>query len=73
MLVQQTEQDFQQQIPNVKYDEPFRSAKINSIKNHNREDLDALDCLKKRKENQKRENLLEMLKQKLRMHLKINF
>ena len=70
MLEQQTEEDFQQQIANVKHDDPFISAKANSIKNHNREDLDALNCLKKRKENQKRENLLGMFKQKLRMHLK---
>ena len=51
VLEQQTEEDFQQQIANVKHDDPFISAKTNSIKNHNREDLDALNCLKKRKEN----------------------
>ena len=70
VLEQQTEEDFQQQIANVKHDDPFISAKTDSIKNHNSEDLDELNCLKKRKENQKRENLLGMLKQKLRMHLK---
>ena len=49
VLEQQIEQDFQQQIANVKHGVPFRSARINSIKNSNREDLDALDSLKKKR------------------------
>ena len=48
MLEQQIEQDFQQQIVNIKHDNPLRSAKISSIKNQNKEDLDALDCFKTR-------------------------
>ena len=67
---QKIEQNFQQQIANVKRDNPFRSAKINSIKNHSKEDLDALECLKKMKKNQKRESLLEMLKQNWKTYLK---
>ena len=70
VLELQIGQDFQQQITNIKHDDPFRSARINSVKNSNREDLDALDCFKKKKENRKRENSLAMLKQKLKMHLK---
>ena len=35
VLEKEIEQNFQQQIANVKHDNPFRSAKINSIKNHN--------------------------------------
>ena len=46
VLQQQIEQDFQQQVANVKHGDPFRSARINSIKNQNKEDVDALDCLK---------------------------
>ena len=42
---QQIEQDVQQQIANVKHDDPFRSAIMNSIKYQNKEDLDALECL----------------------------
>ena len=57
VLEQQIEQNFQQQIANVKHDKPFRSVKINLITNQHREDLDALKALKKR------ENLLKMLKQ----------
>ena len=48
MLEQQIEQDFQQQIVNIKHDNPLRSAKISSTKNQNKEDLDALDCFKTR-------------------------
>ena len=48
MLEQQIEQDFQQQIVNIKHDNPLRSAKISSIKNQNKEDLDALDYFKTR-------------------------
>ena len=48
----------------IKQDDPFRSVIMNSIKNHNKEDLDALKSLKKKniKENLKRENLLQTLK-----------
>ena len=48
VLEQQIEQNFQQQIANVKHDKPFRSVKINLITNQHREDLDALKALKKR-------------------------
>ena len=49
VLEQQTEQDFQQQIVNIKHgNPPLRSAKISSIKNQNKEDLDALHCFKTR-------------------------
>ena len=37
VLEQEIEQNFQQQIANVNHDNPFRSVKINSIKNHNNE------------------------------------
>ena len=62
VLEQHIEQDFQQQIANVKHDDSFRSAKINSIKNQNKE--------KTREKNQKRENLLKMLKQNWMKRLK---
>ena len=48
VLEQQIEHNFQQRIANVKHDNPFRSVKINLIKNQHREDLDALKALKKR-------------------------
>ena len=48
MLQQHIEHDFQQQIANLKHDKLFRSAKINSMKNQNSEDLDPLIALKKK-------------------------
>ena len=61
ILEKQIEQNFQQQIANVKYDDSFRSAQITSI--NNQEERDVLECLKnKEKKNQKRENKLKMLK-----------
>ena len=53
MLEQQIEQDCQQQIANVKHEDPFRSGRINSIKYQNKEDLDIVDCLKNKEKNQK--------------------
>ena len=53
----------------MKYDHPFRSAKINLIKKQNSGDLDALEALKKRK-NLKKEKLLEILRQNWIMYLK---
>lgn len=70
ILEQEVEPNFQRQIPNVIYDDPFRSPKINPIKNDNKKDIDVLESLKKMKENQKRENLQEMLKQNWKMRLK---
>ena len=62
VLEQQIEHNFQQQIANVKHGNPFRSVKINLIKNQHGEDLNAVKALKKKRKNQ-RENLLKMLKQ----------
>ena len=70
VLEQQTEHDFQLQIANVKCDDPFRSAKMNSIKNQNSKGLHALIALKERRINQKREILLKMLKTNWMMRLK---
>ena len=44
----------------MRYDDPFRSEK-KMTKNQNSEDLDVLEALKKRK-NQNKENLLQMLR-----------
>ena len=44
VLEQQIEHDFQQHVANVRHDDPLRSAKINSIKSQNTEDLDALEA-----------------------------
>ena len=62
VLEQEIEQNFQQQIASVKHDDPFRSARIDVIKSHNREDLDVLKSQKKNERKSKRENLLGMSK-----------
>ena len=60
ILEKQIEQNFQQQIANVKYDDPFRSAQITSI--NNQVERDILECLKNKEKKLKRENKLKMLK-----------
>ena len=65
MLQQQIEQDFQKQFANVKHDDPFRSARINSIKNENKEDLDALNSLKNKEEKSKKRKLTKSADTKL--------
>ena len=54
----------------MKNDHLFKSAKTNSIKNKKCKYLDALETLKKKLKNQKRENLRNTLKQNLMIHLK---
>ena len=61
ILEKQIEQNFQQQIANVRHDDPFRSARIMSIKNHVKDERDVFECLKIRKKNQKRGNSRRML------------
>ena len=56
ILEKQIQQNSQQQIANVKYDGPFGSAQLTSINNQTKEEHDALECLKNKEKNQKREN-----------------
>ena len=65
MLEQEIEQNFQQQIANVKHDDPFRSAKTISIKNHNKDDLDKLESLKKKERKSKKWKLTRDVEAKL--------
>ena len=48
----------------MRHDDPFRSSKINSIKNQNNKNLDALEALKK-KEKIKKRKLTKDLETKL--------
>ena len=67
---QEIEQNFQQQIADVKHDDPFRSAKINSIKERNREDLDALESLKKNERKSEQRKLTREVEKNWNTHLK---
>ena len=52
ILEKQIEQNFQQQIANVKHDDPFRSAQITSI--NNQVERDILECLKNKEKKLKK-------------------
>ena len=69
VLEQQTVHDFHQQIANVRHSDPFRSAKINSIKIKIVKILMHLKHSKKRK-NQKKRKLTKDVKTKLDDSLK---
>ena len=45
LLEQEIEQTFQQQLAQVKHDDPFGNARITALENQNREELDALEAL----------------------------
>ena len=45
LLEQEIEQTFQQQLAQVKHDDPIRNARITALENQNREELDALEAL----------------------------
>ena len=63
LLEQEIEQTFQQQLAQVKRDDPIRNARITALENQNREELDALEALQKKERRCKRENLLPLSKQ----------
>ena len=46
LLERQVEQDFQQQMAKIRPGNPFKATRIASIKNKNKEECDAIDCLK---------------------------
>ena len=61
----QIEQNFQQQIANVRYDDPFRSSRITSIKNHVKYERNALECLKRKEKKTKKRKLTKDVEIKL--------
>ena len=71
LLKQEIEQIFQQGLSEVKYDNPFRNAKIEATENQSNEKAMRLRLLKRKKENLKRENSLKMSKQNWRTLSKI--
>ena len=61
-IEKQIEQDFQQHIANVRHDDPFRSTRITSIKNQNKEERDALECLKNKDKKSRKRKLTKDVK-----------
>ena len=66
LFKQEIEQTFQQRLAEVKYDDPFRNAKIAVIENQNKQECDVLGLLKRKKENIRRERSLKISKQNWR-------
>ena len=65
LLKQEIKQTFQQHCADVKYDDPFRNAKITVIENQNKEDCDALEALQKKEKKSKKRKLSKNVDPKL--------
>ena len=65
LLERQVEQDFQQQMANIRPDDPFKAARIASIKNKNKEERAVIDCLKQKEEKSKKRKLATEVYEKL--------
>ena len=65
LLKQETEQTFQQHLAEVKYDNPFKNAKITVIENENKEEHDALEVLQKKERKSKKRKLTKNVEGKL--------
>ena len=59
LLEKQVKQDFQQQMANIRPDNPLKAARIALIKNKDKDKRDAIDCLKKEENNQRKESSRE--------------
>ena len=64
-------QEFEQEIALIKHNDPFKNARIAELENKRQTDIDSLDCLKKRKKNQKKEKEKTMLMYELKIFLNI--
>ena len=65
LLEQETEQIFQQHLVEVKYDDPFRNARIAAIENQNKEESDGLEALKKKERKPRRRKRIRDVEAKL--------
>ena len=65
LLKQETEQIFQQRLAEVKYDNPFRNAKITVIENQNKEECDALEAPEKNERKSKKRKPTKNVETKL--------
>ena len=65
LLERQVEQDFQQQMANIRPDDLFKPLRIALIKNKNKEERDAIDCLKQKEKKSKKRKLAREVDEKL--------
>ena len=54
ILERQINQEFEQNLPTIKFDAPFRAVKIKSLESVKNEEMDALYCLKEKEEKGKK-------------------
>ena len=59
ILQKKIDNDFDQELSEIKDNDPFRDIKINEIQNRKEENLDALECLKKKEKRSKKRKLKE--------------
>ena len=71
ILEKNINQEFEQEIALIKNDNHFKNARIAELEKKRQADIDSLDCLKKRKKNQKKEKQRIVPKYKLKILLKI--
>ena len=59
ILEEKIKQDFDQELSEIKDDDQFKNIKINEIENRKEENLDALECLKKKEKRGKKRKVKE--------------
>ena len=52
-------------MANIRHDDPFKAARIASLKNKNKEERDVIDCLKQKEEKSKKRKLATEVCEKL--------
>ena len=62
LIEKEIEKTFNEKMLKIKANDPFRNGKITSLNNQRKEDLEALECIKKKKNVCARKNLLKTLK-----------
>ena len=65
LLKQEIEQTFQQRLSEVKYDDPFRNARMAAAENQNKEECDALEPHEKKERKSKKRKLTKNVERKL--------
>ena len=62
ILETQINQEFEQNLPTVKFDDLFRAVKIKSLESVKNEEMDALICLKEKEKKGKKRKLTKDFK-----------
>ena len=57
ILERQMNQEFEQNLSTVKFDNPFKALKIKSLESVENEEMDALNCLKEKEKKGKKRKL----------------